>query len=716
MNHPANKYIFAFVILLGVLICITIIATRSGYCHSDQSFGTLLIICFVLSYGVYLIGDPILFILLSIDRATWPKKDAAYRVPKNAKVHTQMDYLKLRLSTLKFELSVPDEHRNEKVNLKYKLIAVDLYLYAKYFIILMCLVIVTRDQFLYYDINLKRTIFMKNGTDSIGLSAIKQLNQVYYFIETQLIDAFGVDDALSSDWKHGRQNCRIGVVALRQLRRKEDPYIGWNRAEFTQLDYSFNWQLPFRKDPYTNKHWKIYTPWLQTKFDLPYMFDAFYPTRVGYFQSYPVLNGYKVLLSGSKKNSMQILKHLKATNWLDHNTAVLFMEFVMFNLDANVLTACTLQVEQTPQGLVIGRANFDNIILVIQNLLETWGVVLCCTYVIMLVDFSSPVVTTLWYEPNKMSDIWNIIDLLIIILNIIWLLLVLWCEILIRMLTEHAQTAHTSDFIDFNGTIILRDWSRSLLGFIVCLATIRLWKVLQFSRVFQLMTTALYKALPKVVSTILLCLILLIGFSISIAIINGNNSKNMIGMFPSIITLLCNCFGFHAHIKPKDFSHGGSILCLICYMMMAFIMATMLVNLLKSMLSYEFIQTKQDYESKAYKSITFFDFLKVEYANFFQFYHKFFRSGSSKSYKRHNRTVAENIKRKLKDLDRQYDQKNHFTFINPNQMSSDAREIEEHNIYKRHIEKIIAVSSVLHAQMELLNHMLFNDSDDDENN
>lgn len=706
-NMLPRNYLFACAVVLGVLICIMLVALMSGYYHSYESTGMMMLICFVVQYAIYFFGDPILFILLSIDRATWPKKDVAIGVPENVKVHTQMDYLKLRLRTQKFELSVPDEHRNEYVNLKYRLIAVDLYQYAKYFFLLMFLVILTRDQLLYSDFNLKRTVFTKNGTDSMGLSAIRHMNHVYYFIQNQLIDAFGVDDDLSTDWKHGRQNCKIGVVALRQLRRKQDPYIGWNPAEFSQLDYSTNWKLPFRREPYTNKYWKIYTPWLQTKFDVPYMIDAFYPTRYGYFQSYPVLDGYTVLLSGSKNNSIQILNYLKANNWLDHNTAVLFMEFVMFNMDANILTACTLQVEQTPQGLLIGFADTDSIVLVIQNLLGTRGVIFCCVYLIVLLDFSSPVVTILWYEPGKMSKIWNMIDFVIIIFNIVWLLLVIWCELLIRTLTKHAESVYTTEFIDFNGTIILRDWSRIVLGFIVCLATLRLWKVLQFARVFQLMSSALYTALPKVLSTSLLCIIFLMAFSMSIAIINGNNSKNMIGIFPSIITSLCNCFGFHAHIKPKDFSYGGSALCLICYMMMAFIMATMLVNLLKSTLSSEFIQTKQDYESKAYNSITFFEFLKVEYANFFQFYRRF--AFFSKSYRRHNRTVSENIKRKLNDLDRQYDQRNRFPFIDPNQMSSFAHEIENHNRYKRHIERIFAVSNILSTQMEMLDHMLFND-------
>lgn len=689
------NYVFLVAAFLGLLFFTLFTYFTSGCYHNNEKIGTILLLTFSIIILIYAIGDPIQFIIMAIDRATWPPKILPYITPKNAKEHNHLDYLKLRLNTLKFELTATSNHLDEYVNVSYKLIALDLWVYSKYFIILLIMVIITRDEFLYYNSYFKHSIFMYNQTNSMGISEIRTLDQVYYYIETQLIDAFGIDDPLGSNWQHGEQNIRIGVVALRQLRRKKDTHVGWDRAEFTELDYSERWKLPFQRLPFTDKYWNIYTPWLHRIKDTPYMYPSFFPNHNGYFQTYQDLEGYLVLLARAKKNSRQILDYLRKNNWLDKYTAVLSMEFEMYSVDSHILTSCTLQIEQTPHGMLVGTADTESIILNVTGILGTWGLICYCIYVVILVDFSKPLVKILWFEHHQLLDIWHQLDLVIVILNIAIMGVLIWSESLFKHLSYRLETAHKNEFIQFKGLVLLRQWSRILIGFLVCLTTLRMWKVLQFAKVFRIMSTALYTALPTIVSTSTMCIIFTLGFSMSMVIINGNNSKSMDGFIPTIITALCNCFGFK-HRDHTNSSYGETLLFIVFVLIMTFLLSNMMINVLISMINSSFMETRRNPKYNK-KKISFFEFLKVEYVNWFRFYKKL--PCVDKGYKRNNRTVAQNIRLKLNNLDKRY-------YAQRRIVGEDIDETTKHDIYKLGIERTLTLSKILNAQMGILEYML----------
>lgn len=701
-----SKVFFLIAAYSGLTFFVLLTYFTSGCYHSNEKVRTILLCTFLIGILIYLLGDPVQFTLMAIDRATWPPKNSPIGIPMKVKEYDHLDYLKLRVDTLKSELTATKAHCDEYLNVNYRLIALDLYNCGKYFLLLFVMVLMSHSELLYSNTFFKQSIFMKNHTSSMGLMEIKNIPHVYYYIETQLIDAFGINDPRESDWQHGAQNKRIGVVALRQLRRMKNTHIGWDQADFTRLDYSTSWKLPFKKAPYTNKYWNIYTPWLYRIMHTPYMLKSFYSKRYGYFQKYHDLEGYVVMLARSRNNSKQILRYLEQNHWLDHNTAMLSMEFVMFNVDSNILSACTLMIEQTPQGLFVANAYISSIIIRLTDLLGTWGLCFWCVYIVMFIEFMTPLVMMLWYEHGRLWNIWNMVDLVIIILNILIIILLLWSEAIVNDLSFRLETAYKTEFIHFDGLENLRKWVRVLLGLLVGLTTLRLWKILQFGRVFQILSTALYTALPTIISTSLMCLIFILGFSIAMAIINGNNSLNMVGFIPSLITALCNCFGFHEHIKPIDFSYGGTILSLICYVIMAVIMAQMLINVLKSMINSNFMETRREFDAKHYEKITFLEFLRVEYAKWFQFHQKF-PCFAKKPYKRKNRTVGQNIRIKMKKLDKGlYKGRLPYDFIN-------ASDSIKHSQYKKRIERIFTLSKLLQAQMELLEFLFVLDKDND---
>lgn len=700
-----TKYLFVLVTVLIIALCYALTAYFAGFREDNARALEILLCDFMVIIAIYVIGEPIQFLVLAIDRAIWPPKQPLVSLVKNVKVHERLDYLNLRLATLKNQLNETEEHRNEYLNSKFQLIAVDVWLYGKYFILLTCMVLVSRSELYYYNTSIKQEGFLNNHTSTFGISAIKNVDDIYYYIETQLIDAFTNPYDNRSNWYHAPQNKRIGAIRLRQLRRNLHENIGFDAQRFTHDEFTTKWKRPYVRQPYTNKYWSIFTPWLPAFQYVSYFNKAITPNWDGYFQSYPQLDGYVVLLSRYKNNSNQILNYLKEHDWIDSNTAVVFMEFTMFSPDSNIFSVCTLQVEQTPHGTIVGNANVKSVKFKLYDLLGVWGTICCCMYIIVLIQFSSTLVVTLWYEPRRIRKIWNQIDLIILILNVLVILTIIWIESMLTDLLNEVEMVHITKFLDFNAPIRVKDLNSILLGFLICVTTLRLWKVLQFAKVFQLMTNALYTALPAIASSSLILIIVLTAFSMVTVIINGNNSENLFAFFPGILSTVRNCFGYSETSAKKEYAYGGKFLCLVFYLIMAFIISQLLINVFISMLSNNFKDTKNNMDEKFRHKINFLEFLKVEYASWFRWLQ--ILPCFSKCYNPKNRTVGQNIKRKLDNIERGRTRLKSLQL--PKHEISDQSEASKHAAYIRRIERIMTISEILGTQMELLEVMLFPD-------
>ncbi|XP_001985625.2 polycystic kidney disease 2-like 2 protein [Drosophila grimshawi] len=688
-----DKLFFATTILI-ILICVGFVIRFSGFNHEKQKIISILVNVFMVTVMLFLVADTIKFLLLAIDEAFWPRKLSAFTTDSEAKLHTRTDYLKMRLNSLRYRLLVTEDHRNEKLNLRYQNIAHDLWLYGKYFFLLMCLVLVTQDELLYFNSNVLNDFFMNNHTYTMGLKHVNRLDQLYPFIEISLVKAFETNATNIGNLNilYGDHTSMLGVVRLRQLRRKENSHTGWKPVEFSSLDYKPKWKLPYERISYTDKYWRIYEPWLPisptySRTD-KFFFNYNYP---GYLQSYPEMEGYVTLLSNSYDNSMRVIEYLQEKHWLTWKTTAVFMDFTLFNADANIFTICTLLVEQTPFGTILSNARIISAKLHFVAQLGKGGLIVLIIYIIVVIQFFKALVMVIWYEPIKLRSMWTKLDLIIFVLNITVIILVSVQEFMVSQLLAKVESSSKLEFLDFRMPTRLHEWTRNMLGFLVCLTTMRLWRVLQFASVFQLFASTLYSAWQALASTAMIILTFLVGFGIAVVTINGNNADSFSQLFKSIISSLCFSFGFSSQITPNDLFYGGRLLGLVLYLILAFFVALLMTNLFVSIINDYFSRAKRMRDEKHEENINFLQFLRVEYAAIFKFFQRM--AIFKMAYKRHNRTVAENIKRIL----------DHKVKLKASEKSESIKHAE----YKRRIERLFTVAAIMQTQMELLDHMLF---------
>ncbi|XP_043071674.1 polycystic kidney disease protein 1-like 3 [Drosophila grimshawi] len=336
-------------------------------------------------------------------------------------------------------------------------------------------------------------LILNGSNTTIGLKHVNRLDQLYPFIEISLVKAFETNATNIGNLHilYGDHTSMLGVVRLRQLRRKENSHTGWKPVEFANLDYKPKWKFPMSE--------------YHTQTNIGASMSPGCPL------SYPEMEGYVTLLSNSYDNSMSVIEYLQEKHWLTWKTTAVFMDFTHFNADANIFTICTLLVEQTPFGTILSNARIISAKLHFVAQLGKGGLIVLIIYIIVVIQFFKALVMVVWYEPIKLRSMWTKLDLIIFVLNITVIILVSVQEFMVSQLLAKVESSSKLEFLDFRMPTRLNEWTRNMLGFLVCLTTMRLWRVLQFASVFQLFA-----------STAMIILTFLMGFGIAAVTINGN--------------------------------------------------------------------------------------------------------------------------------------------------------------------------------------------------
>ncbi|XP_064546046.1 polycystin-2-like protein 1 [Drosophila montana] len=721
MNQRSINCAFFMFTAAIISTCMGLMIYFSGFEHEARNAKNIFIAIVIVLFFQLLIAEPIKLMLIALDMSIWPRSMPKYRKyqdeeDNNVEEYNRLNFLKRRLRAMRVQTLITERYRNETLTQEYRIIAQDLFLYGKYFLILIGLVLVSRDDLMYYNTHRLEKLLMYNHSSYIGLKEVYHLNQLFDFVQSSLIDAFSYDanDTGVNSWVHSTQTKMVSVVRLRQLRLAEE-HMGWNDPEFTDQPYMPDWQLPYYHMLYAQKYWRIYEPWIplvEKNFASRVLLNF---NHVGKFQNYPELKGYVALLARQKANSMKILEFLTETHWLTYNTSAVFLDFTLYNVDSDMFSVCTLRVEQTPFGGIIPDVYCDSIELV-DDVLQTGYVTLfvLLIYVIVLLQFMHAFLVQLWYQPGRLRSMWNKLDLIIIVLNVAMIGVVVTRTTIVAAMLKRLEGTNKLDFLDFRKPGRLLALANILTGFLICATTLRLWKVMQFAKVFQIFTKTLYLAWKALAITALAITIILMAFGIAFVTINGNNSSHFIRPVTSVVTSICFSFGFMSEIKPNDLFHGGKYLGIAMYAALGFVISVLLINVFVTLIHDYFTAAKSIGDAKFRRQITFLEFLRVEFYSVHRFFHNL--PFIKKKYKRNNRTVAENIQRILAERDRQHILKQRstrsiFSSVKTVEVEKDEDTLQAE--YRERIEHICAISKILTIQIEILERVIFDEVTDD---
>lgn len=564
-------------------------------------------------------------------------------------------YLKLRLHSVKAELELAPRHKDESLNLEYRMITHELWLYSKYFIAVMVLIVYSRNPYVYYNSQTVRATLTNYRLHTYGLEEAKVIEDLYTYINNTLIQPFnqGVDydDKRIEEpgWLHFQLAKLLGVVRLQQARHAVKAN-GMKSIYFTNEKFMPDWEKSDKKFHYMDKYWRTYEPW-HAKKDGGLSTWLLGSTHYGSLYTYWDNRGYMALLARDAVNSEKVLTYLKEHHWLDNRTAALFIDFTLYNVDSNVFTICSLIIEQTPFSSVVWHMKLNSSVL-LSNIdqFSYWWLLLLFLYALELIQFTKAMILKAWYIPQFFASYWNRVDVSILIMNfLIFTVLILRDSAVVSSL-EHFEKLKKLEYVDFRVPVYLDYIATLMEGFLVALITIRIWKVLQFAPVFRLFTHTLFKAAVPLICSIIGLQIFLMAMSLATQIINGSHSENFARYFTSISSIISFSFGFSSRTSPKDLSHGGSVLGFILYIILMFVIAIFLINLFVTLIIEYLKETRKERDQQQGDQLTYWEFIKAELKPFKLNLKKFIKHFARRKKKQ---TIADEIEERIDKLQMQ---------------------------------------------------------------
>ncbi|XP_014096396.2 polycystin-2 [Bactrocera oleae] len=620
MQAPRKMYILFGVSIFIVVWCLILIICLSGFSHESRKFRAILFVIVVVILFHCLIGDFIKFLGYACYSAL-RKKPAVQEGPDVGRSSITYNYdedalVRLQLASHEAAMYTTPSHYNESLNLKYKQIINELRLYGLYFVLLLLLVVGSRNYQAYYNTETLKTVLQEKRLDAIGLYYVNTLDDVYEYIRRIVIGAFNQGRDYNENvieepgWIQYNIAKLLSVVRLRQVRR-EKPYIGLSAPDFDDKNFMPRWQLPYEQLHYISKYIHTYGPWLAGQMD----WSIFTPTHhQGKLHTYAENNGYATFLSRDLNNSLKILDYLEKAHWFDARTAAVFIDFTLYNADSNLFSVCTILLEYTPFGNVLSHVDVQSVglLLNVDNLPAVF-LITFLLYLFTLIYFIKHLVLNLLYKTKMSASPWNCVDGIIVLLNIFIIILIIVRETKISTLMSEFEESMKLEFIDFRVPASIDYLSNLTIGFLICLTTVRLWKVFQFAKPFRVFTRTLYHARWALLTLLVIIAIWLFAFGISSYIINGNDTENFTHLLKSFTASMSYSFGFSSTVSPYDLGYGGLTLGFILYALLMFVIAIVLLNLFIILICDFFSENKSTPEDDEAKELSFLQFLRVEY-------------------------------------------------------------------------------------------------------
>ncbi|KAM5296967.1 polycystin-1-like protein 3 [Glossophaga mutica] len=259
--------------------------------------------------------------------------------------------------------------------------------------------------------------------------------------------------------------------------------------------------------------------------------------------------GYVVRLGRNSSAAVRVLQHLEQSHWLDRRTKSLFVEFVVFNANVNLFCVVTLILESSNVGAFFASVRLDTLTFLQTSKKDSaWSVVSQVTYYLLVGYYGFIQGYRLkqqgWRFFTRKK---NILDVSIIL--IAFAILVLDMKLISLHKKNMAQYHHNRDrFINFYETVKVNSAVIHLVGFLLLLATVRLWNLLHHNPRLQVIGRTLNKAWDEMVGFMLVILILLTGYAIAFNLVFGWSISEYRTFFSSAVTFVGLLIGI-SHYK-----------------------------------------------------------------------------------------------------------------------------------------------------------------------
>lgn len=258
----------------------------------------------------------------------------------------------------------------------------------------------------------------------------------------------------------------------------------------------------------------------------PWRFSSFRATQSLPYMGNGILysgGGFVADLGYNKTTALYITSHLESNRWMDDNTAVIFVEFTLFNPTTMLFTSVKLLLEKAPYG---ATNTYDRI--------DTFGVysrtnktfLQACQFLLtllILVIIGMETKAILIERTRYFKNLWNILQWFqigtVIASIAISYLKESYTSTFLKRIKQNPFKTSTSDYI-----VLWTDMETILLSFVIFILTIKLLRIICFNQFIGDLVACLKSAKRMAGPLSALFIILMVALSIMANMLFGYSS------------------------------------------------------------------------------------------------------------------------------------------------------------------------------------------------
>ncbi|CAO1427444.1 unnamed protein product [Diamesa hyperborea] len=406
---------------------------------------------------------------------------------------------------------------------------------------------------------------MKQKPTSEKLHQYQNFGRYFSYTEIVLLDGlFGSEhDAKNFNIKILNENILLGPVRFRQLRVKKDS-CKVNEIFKNQFKdcYSFYSSQASDESSFDFKNSSEFK--YQTSKEL----NGFYTW--GQLQLYPG-GGFVKNLNNTRLESKSIIGELKASNWIDRGTRVVFIEFVMYNANINKFCNAKIIFEIPPSGGIIVSNHFQVMnLLTFTTIFDYFLVVFEIIFFILVIWYSYEEVRDMMKQRKRyFTFFWNWIDLMIVLIAyyIIGFQLFRYVHIRNKIDTykKNPERLFSFDVLSFWQLVYV-----NCLGICLFLIWIKVLKYINFNTTMKQFGNTLARSAKDLLGFAFMFVIVFVAFAQLGFILFGTENRDFRTFTDSVFTLMRTILGDFDYLAIEKANRTLGPIFFICYIFFVF--------------------------------------------------------------------------------------------------------------------------------------------------
>lgn len=545
-------------------------------------------------------------------------------------IKQRLDYLMKKFQEGNWKPSDHKEERQsekrEKLLIHYDRVFYDLLMYTFYMVALLLIVLGSKSDLSYYSTRYVQDFFTAGRNEGPPTNQILTENELKSYLNNtiakQLHDARFYQSRTiryKPGFLDGRTVKVLGVARLRQQRIPEGSCSSVKSINHVNCsgyfqpsnqdtkNYSANW-APSVYFQYYPEYWRLLQPFTYQTAE-----DSDSLPLFGY-EHYYHGGGYVAKLGRNHRNSQKVLNYLFKSNWIDNRTGVIFIEVNLYCVNANLFNLVTIVAARTPFGSFSMEVHVKTAKLLFMLSSLDWEVFIAfILFCIIIVLFIRRLVIRVAYKESFTDHgIWEYVDVVLIVFSIGTLALFFVRNNYVVSLLHYLEDNRKNTFVSFAYAAMFDDFFTVISGMLVCIATIRLWKILHFAVMFRVFSKTLYRSAGTVIFTLAILIVFMVSISAAVHVINGGSIARFSFFGKTLATVMTFSSGF-VDLDVEEVRRSGTLVSFILYVVQAIVVNIFLINLLVTITLFYFSVLRGEMSERETKSYTFWQFIRDEY-------------------------------------------------------------------------------------------------------